>query len=407
MGSRTGKGGTHDLTGNATVLKQINMVRVLNHLRVFGPASRADLARKTGLDAKTLTNLSARLLADGLTVCGKAAVSGRGRPAEKLSVNPDAALAIGVDLGASQVSVVLVDLAGNVRRKSREEFSVSRTKAYLLRKASAVAREMIASLNRAQQRAFVGVGLSIPGLLDRGKGMVVDSVNIRGFTNVPVVSLLQGALHCRVILEESSRAMALAEIWFGPRSERQDFICVDLGFGIGMGVVHDGLLYRGAHELAGEIGHTIVRPNGARCRCGKRGCLETVASGRALGEFAKGLRLKESVSSSNGARVLCEAAAAGDAKAGRAIRKAGESIGMAVANLVNLFDPGRVVLNGGLVQAGRLLTDPLKKAVEEYSISPPGARCPVEASELGNLAGAMGAAMLPMRLYFEFDNIRF
>jgi len=404
---QAGNSGIHDLTGNAAVLKEINTVRVLNHLRQSGPASRAQLARVTGLDAKTITNVGNRLLKEGLALRRKALICGRGRPAEKLSLNPDAALAVGVDFGASQVSVVLVDLQGNLRKtRFRQEFGSPKGKAFLLKKSGAAVKELIASLERAQRRTIAGVGLSVPGLLDRSKGVVHNSVNIRGFKNVPIVDLFKKRLRCPVILEESSRAMALAEIWFGPPQFRRDFICVDLGFGIGMGVVHDGLLYRGANELSGEIGHTVVQPDGARCRCGKRGCLETVASGKALGELAKRIALKRYGISSKGAKAICEAAVAGNARAREAIEKAGESIGIAVANLINLFDPGRVILNGGLVKAGALLTEPLRRAAKKHSIRPFDKRCPIEVSELGDLAGAMGAAMLVLRSYFEFDNIR-
>lgn len=400
-------GGMHPLTGNAAVLQRVNTVRLLNRLRLGGPASRAELARATGLDAKTISNLSGRLLRDRLVVTRQAVARGRGRPAEELALNPEAALAVGVDFGASQVSVVVLDLAGKVRKRFHQEFGAARGKTFLLRRTGEAVRALIGSLTARERRALAGVGVSVPGLVDRQTGRVRNSVNIPGFRNVPLRALLEKRLGLPVILEEASRSMALAEIWFGPARARQDFICVDLGYGIGMGVVHGGLLYRGANEMGGEIGHTVVNPGGAVCRCSKRGCLETVASGRALGAMAKELPLKKYGIRSLGAKALCEAARAGDRKAARAIRKAGEAIGIAVANLVNLFDPGRVVLNGGLVKAGPRLTDPVRATADALAISPFNERCPVEVSTLGECAGAMGAAMLPLRLFFEFDNIRF
>lgn len=396
----------HDLTGNATVLKEINTVRVLNRLRFSGPASRARLSRRTRLDAKTITNVCNRLLKDGLILRRKPVAAGRGRPAERLSLNADAVLAVGVDFGASQVSVVLIDFRGQVRAKFRQEFDSPKGKAFLLKRTTDAVRELVAPLDRPLRKAIIGVGLSVPGLLDRRKGLVHNSVNIRGFRNVPIVGLFRKRLRLPVILEEASRTMALAEIWFGPRPQPRDFVCVDLGFGIGMGVVHDGLLYRGANELSGEIGHTVIQPHGARCSCGKRGCLETVAAGKALGGVARRLPLKKYGIASSGARAVCEAADAGDRRARKAIENAGEAIGIAVANLINLFDPGRVILNGGLVKAGRLLTAPLRKAAQAHAVNSSGRICPVVVSELGDFAGAMGAAMLPMRTYFEFDNIR-
>jgi len=404
--SRTGdmalrRDGVHDLTGNAAVLREVNTVRILSRLRRAGPSSRADLARATGLDAKTITNLTEALVRESLVLQGLPAAPRRGRPAEVLSLNPDAASAVGVDFGASQVSAVLLDFAGGVRMRFREEYAAPRGRAHLLRRAVAAARQMIESLPAPARKGLAGVGISVPGLLDRSRGIVKSSVNIPGFRDVPVVRIFERELHLPVILEEASRAMALGEVWFGAGNGCADFICVDLGYGIGMGIVHDGLLYRGANEMSGEIGHTVVRPGGARCRCGKRGCLETVASGKALAHLARTM-----LRSRGGARALCEAARAGNSRALRVVRDAGEAIGVAVANLINLFDPGRIVLNGGLVRAGDLLVQPIREAVREHVVARVGRECPVEVSAVGDLAGAMGAAMLPLRSFFEFDNIR-
>jgi len=405
--TRTGVAGVQRLTGNAAVLKQVNTVRVLNHLRLHGPASRAELARATGLDAKTIGTVAGRLLGDGVAVGRRAVAGARGRPARRLALNPEAALAVGVDFGARQVSVAMVDLAGEVRYRFHEEFGAPKGKAFLLRRTSKVVLDLLDSLAARERRSIAGVGVSVPGLLDRRAGMVHKSVNIRGFREVKLAPILEEQLGLSVFLEEASRSMALAEVWFGAAHARKDFICVDLGYGIGMGVVHDGLLYRGANEMSGEIGHTVVRPSGELCRCGKRGCLETVASGRVLDGLAKELPLKKYGVRSKGAQAVCESALAGDRRAARAIRRAGEAIGVAVANVVNLFDPGRVVLNGGLVKAGRPLIEPLRETARALCISPFKKACPVEVSGLGDCAGAMGAAMLPMRSFFEFDNIRF
>jgi N-acetylglucosamine repressor len=403
---KTPIGGVQTLTGNAAVLKQINTVRLLNHLRVNGPSSRAQLARATGLDAKTITNLSNRLLKDELVQCGETVTSGRGRPAERLGINPDAALAVGVDIGASQITIVLSDLAGNIRGRFKEEFRAPKGKAALIRRASTAVHTRIDALAPALKCAVRGVGVAVPGMLDRAKGVVVHSVNIPGFQDVPIVDMLHSEFGLPVELEESSRAMAVAEIWFATREERRNFACVDLGYGIGMAMVSDGMLYRGANELAGEIGHTVVVSDGKECQCGRVGCLETVASGRAIGEMASRLPLKTLGIKAAGAQAVCQAADAGNPEAIKVLRKAGEYIGVAVANMINLFDPGRVILNGGLVNAGELLIDPLRIAVREHTISPLDTTCPVEVSPLGEYAGAMGAAMLPLRAFFEFDNIR-
>jgi len=396
----------NNLTGNATVLKRVNRVRALNRLRFGGPASRAQLARATGLDAKTITNVIGELLRERLVTPREPNAVGRGRPAERLAINPDAAIGIGVDFGAGQVTVAAVDLEGNTRQRLREEFSAPKEARFLMRRAVAAVEQCIASLPPPQRRRLAGIGLAVPGILDRSGGIVRRAVNIPGFHNVPIVAEFQKRFSVPVVLEEASRAAALAEIWFGSGPRRRDFICLDLGYGIGMGVVHDGWLYRGANEMGGEIGHTIVQPGGARCTCGKRGCLETVASGKALGEAARKLPLKELGIESHGARAVSDAAGAGHEPARHTLTQAGRAIGMAVANVVNLFDPQQVILNGGLTKSGPLLIDAIRRTAASHMIHPRGRRCPIELSRLGDCAGALGAAMLPMRAYFEFDNIR-
>ena len=181
---------------------------------------------------------------------------------------------------------------------------------------------------------------------------------------------------------------------------------MDLGFGIGMGMVHDGRLYRGAHEMSGEIGHTVVVPDGAECTCGKRGCLETIASGHALGRAAARILDNKPGFREASAKALTQAALNGNVRGEQALRRAGEAIGMAIANLVNLLDPGQIILNGGLVKAGPMLVDPIVEAVREHAMARLEKAYPIRVSAVGELAGAMGAAMLPLRKFFEFENIR-
>jgi len=359
------------------------------------------------LDAKTLTNVSARLLGENLIGCRDAVVAGRGRPAEIIFINPHAAYGVGIDLGSQQVTGVVVDMAGNVPWRIRREFESPRDKNFLLKQADQVVAELFDSLGKSAGKKVRGIGFCVPGFLDRRRGLAVESVNIRGFKNVPVGRLFQRRFKQPVFLEESSRMMAMAELWFAKRDFESHFICVDLGVGIGMGIVHNGIMYRGSRERSGEIGHTVVEPRGLQCLCGKRGCLETVASGSGLARHAEKINLSKRGIKSKGAKAIYEAAVSGDTQAQEVLTKAGEYIGLAIANVINLFDPDRVILNGGLVTAGNRIVDPLRRAVKAHSMKTTGGGCRVEVSELGQSAGAMGAAMLPLMSFFEFENIKF
>ena len=150
----------------------------------------------------------------------------------------------------------------------------------------------------------------------------------------------------------------------------------------------------------------MVVPDGAECTCGKRGCLETVASGRALGVAAGRILRKRSGARFSSAKALHDAALDGNTRAKRALHSAGKAIGIAIANFANLFDPGQIILNGGLVKSGPMLVDPLVEAVCEHTMIRSEEAYPVRVSSVGEFAGAMGAAMLPLRRFFEFDHIR-
>ena len=396
---------TNTLIGNPKVLKKVNRVRVMNCLNSGGSASRAQLARVTGLDGKTITNICNNLLADELIV-PKETVSGlRGRPPEVLSINNDAAFAIGVDFAAQQVTGLIIDLGGNVKTRIRREYDLPGSKDFLLKEIEAVITELLNTIDSKTRRKIKAIGLCVPGFIDKSAGIVVQSVNIQGFNDVPIVEIIQKKFSFDVNLEESSRAMALAEMWFGDRT-RNSFLCIDLGYGIGMGIIENGLLYQGANGRSGEIGHTIVQPEGRICRCGRRGCLETVASGRALAEMASEVGITQACPEKGTAKAVYESAKAGNTKAQGVLNKAGQYIGIAIANAINLLDPQAVVLNGGLINAGEMLIGPLKEAVAQHSISFSDLSCKIEESRIGLDASALGAAMLPLRVFFEFENIK-
>jgi len=397
----------NNLIGNPAVLKQVNMVRILHRLRFCGRTSRAQLARETGLDAKTITNLCNSLLSDGLVESVRVAANGRGRPAEQLSINTCAAYGIGVDVGAQQVTALVIDLQGNTLASWHEGYGLAKSKDFLLKKVYVAVTKLLSDMSERRRKRIKGIGIGIPGFLKRKEGIVIQSVNIAGFKDVAIVDIIEKKFGFVVSLEESSRAMARGEIWFGGKSAPGNFICIDLGYGIGMGIVQNGLLYCGSNEISGEIGHTVVQPRGQECRCGKRGCLETIASGKALGELAEKLETARYSIKTKGAKAVYEAAVSGDIRAKKALRKAGHYIGIAIANAINLLDPESVILGGGLVRAGSLLVDPVREAVKEHSIGRFNTSCDIEISSLGEYGGALGLAMLPLRRYFEFENIRF
>ena len=375
------------LSGNAAVLKKINRTRLLNNLWNNRACSRTSLAETTGLDKKTITNLCNSLYSDGFIRIQDAESRGKGRPPQTISLNPDAACSIGIDVGGGHVSAVLMDFAGNILDSFTRKDTFFRNDSVMetvKESVTALLRSPTGNLSRIQ-----GIGICIPGLLNCEKGIVIRSVNLKELEGIPVVEELSGEFGLPVFLEEASRSMALAEIWFGGRYGSDDFIVADLGVGIGLGIVHQGKLYRGAHESSGELGHIVVQPEGRTCSCGKRGCLETVASGKAIYEasiMVSGEKNRE--------RELF-------------IQKAGSYAGMALANVINILDPDEIILQGGLTELGETFLKPLKESAVMHSLAGKELLPRIRLSELKDNAGAMGAGILPLRSFFEMENIRF
>jgi N-acetylglucosamine repressor len=385
--------GAGEVEGALGMLRRRNAVSLLRKIRTAGVCSRAELARCTGLDPKTVTNLT-KLLAQAGTIrsAGLESSSG-GRPAESLELKPDGAYAMGVDLGSDQLRVVLVDLAGSIVNSMTAPVKDRTDAAALLGQVDGAIRAMLGKAGPVCRKKLIGLGFASPGFVDRKKGVVGDAVNLPGWRDIPIRDLLQKRFQLAVSVEESSRATALGELWFRKGATMEDFISLDLGYGIGIGIISNGRLHYGVSETAGEIGHTTVKPNGAPCHCGKRGCLETVCSGAALA----------GLSGYPSARDAAAAAEAGDSQAKHVFAEAGKYLGIAVSNVINILNPGLLILNGGLCGANEFILGPFKQSLKDRTLARSLASVTIERTTLGNLAGALGAASLPLSPLFEID----
>lgn len=392
------------LIGNSAVLKKVNKVRLLNELWFNCSISRASLSRRTGLDAKTITNICNELLAEKLIFLDEVVVSGRGRPSGMLKLNPRAMYSVGIDIGASHITAIIIDFAGNVIDRQTILFMPIKTRDYIVKKLKPIIDQLI---NGFQHKGKIkAIGLSFPGFLDRENGKIINSVNFNKIADFQIVSHIEKMTGLPVFLDESSRMMALGELWFGEHGDVDNFICVDLGYGIGMGIVQNGLLYRGFNEISGEIGHIMIDPDGKKCRCGKKGCLETIAGGKVFYDMALKLNLDKYGINSFGGRAIFEAAEKNDKRAVDVLQKVGYSIGIAIANVITLIDPGFVIVGGGLMNASKYILEPMQNAVQEHSVSSLRKNPKVMLSKLGEDLCAMGASIVPIKEYFEFENIR-
>ncbi len=379
---------------------------VLSFIRGKGQASRGEIALEFAMDKKAVSVMVDGLLSDGiLTVSGLShpgSEAVRGRRCELLAINGDHSAFIGIDLGATHVTGVLSDLAGAVIERAYFEVRPGLPVELILDQMKSITARL---LSRERETGGVrAVGVCVPGFVHPAAGVSLVAENIPGWRDVRIREIFQSAIGRPVALEDASRAFAAAERWLGRWRGLRDFIALDLGYGIGMGMYAAGVLHTGSAWKSGEIGHTVVDPDGIPCACGNHGCLETVASGRAIArQAAEGIRAGRSVllrdlthgdAQSVTAQDVALAAGMNDAFSTGLLQAAGRAVGLALANAVNLLNPSVVVLGGGLVSAGSALTDALASSLARCTM--PGIRedMRLEVSELGPDASARGMALL-------------
>lgn len=253
------------------------------------------------------------------------------------------------------------------------------------------------------------VGLAIPGPVNPRTGVVVIATNLKGWENLPLGPRLTEKLGCPIVVGNDANLAAVGEWKFGAAAGYHDVLYLTVSTGIGGGVITDDRLLLGVNGLAAEVGHVLADPEGERCNCGQRGCLETVAAGpaiarRAIAQLQAGAAPESSLRAFNDGDVthlttlqIGQAAAAGDAFARQQIKASGERIGRGIASMLALFNPAVVVVGGGVSFSGELFMTPLREAVASSGLPETYWRgMPIVPAALGDDAGLIGAAAAAM-----------
>jgi predicted NBD/HSP70 family sugar kinase len=381
-----------------TSLREGNRKRVIDALRERGTASRADLARITGLSRSTVSTIVAGLLDSGLVSERDGKRDGRdgaqeshaGRPPVMVSLNSSAGLVIGIDFGHRHLRVAVSDLAHQVLAETWRELDVDHSADRGLAAASDFVDHVLAEADADRSRV-IGVGMGLPAPIDRATGTVLASAILPGWVGVDAAAEAGRRLGLPVEVENDANLGALAESVWGAGQGRSEVAYIKVATGIGAGLISRGHLNHGIDGTAGEIGHTVLVEGGPVCRCGNRGCLETLASTRAIAELLSASRGEEVTT-----RSLLELCAAGDPAAQRLIGDAGRAIGIAVANLCNLLNPQCVIVGGDLSAAGDLLLEPIRDSVARNAIPSAVDRLEIVPGLLGDRAELLGALALVM-----------
>jgi len=347
-------------SGNRRVELSENAIRILHVLQMRKTAARVDIAEACNLSATTVTSVTAALLEQGfiLELESTEEGRGRGRPRVLLGIRPEALSFAGIKVSPDAITVSITSFTGHriaecsnriAARRYRSEELVELLKSHLY--------ELLARSNMSID-GISGLGIGIPGYVNHRTGVVNWSPVIFE-EEINFQQQLESQIDCPVSVDNDANAATLGERWFGLGAGVNNFIVVTVEHGVGMGAVVNGELLRGRSGYAGEFGHTKIVPNGALCRCGRRGCLEAYVADFAIVKEARTIRpdhfRSKDTSLTTQLEGIADQARAGDTAYMQIFKHAGNMLGIGIANLVNVLCPAKIILSGSRYAACQCL----------------------------------------------------
>jgi len=385
-----------------------NRAALLSKLFLEGPLTRQDLARGTGLSQPAVSNVVADLIAAGLVMDAGALESDGGRPSMRLRVAPRFALVAGVDVGETRVRVELFDLSMALLASADYPIDAARPDPVT------VVHHIVAGLGAVTDKAGVprsellGVGVGVSGVVVQDREAVVYAQTL-GWDGVPLERMIRAEVDVPLHIDNGAKTQGQAEMWFGAGRGARHAVFALVGSGVGATVVSDGATYRGVASSAGEWGHTTLVYGGRACRCGARGCLEAYVGAEGIIERYREARRGRAVPGADEESQINALLAAADRSetAQRVLDETAGYLGAGVANLINLFNPERVVLGGwaGLALGARLLPA-IRAAAAAQALRKPFEQASIELGQLGVDAVALGAATLPVAQLLSAGGVR-
>lgn len=309
---------------------------------------------------------------------------------------------IGVDIGGTNIKIALVDAEGKIiysnttptRAEMGYEAGVNNIKQAI--------KDLMQDANQTT-KTIESIGFGLPGQIDYKNGIVKNLPNIPGWVDIPLAKIIEEEFSIETKLDNDVRCAALGELYFGAGKGCENLVCITVGTGIGSGIVLNGKLVRGATNAAGEIGHIkMTMGEGPLCGCGDYGCFEAYASGPAIVTMAKeyisgGKSAKYKEMAADGIitpYIVAQAAMQGDAVSIQIFKQMGKIIGLGLASVVNLLNPEKIIIGGGVADAGDLLLEPIRKTLKDRAMPIQAEAVSVVPAQLANTAGVIGASLL-------------
>jgi predicted NBD/HSP70 family sugar kinase len=369
--------------------------------------SQAEIAKALQLQPSTVLRITADFIQEELIVqmgLGKSNSKG-GRRATLLELNKEGAFAVGVDLNSEEIIAVIMNFVGAVVGEIRKPCPSDRGSVKVMEVLKEAIQELLASHSSSVGK-IVGIGVSVPGKVNSHEGMSLYAVNFKDWHNVPIARKLEEDFQLPVYIEHDMRSMAFGEMWFG--KAHGNMLCLGLRDGVGLGLVLNGELYRGSNQAAGDFGHVIVEPDGPQCSCGRKGCLETLASEKAILKKVRDYARREQLSSIEGIAVdevdisvIYGAFKRGDHMIVKFVQEAANYLGRALCDQARVLDPQIIVIGGHILASSHEFLQMVRSTFTSMQPNYADFVPKIESAAFGEKSIAIGSASQIMSRLFK------
>ncbi|MBM7645171.1 glucokinase-like ROK family protein [Scopulibacillus daqui] len=398
------------LAGSFQLMKSLNRSLILNTIRTEGPISRAEIAKLTKLTPPTVSNIVKELIDSDIVIESNQGESRGGRKPTMLVINGKNFFVIGIEVSPASIYSVITNLNAKIIDSVSIDIHHPITNESLLSFLSKSVKQLLDKNNWINREHILGIGVAMHGIVDIENGISIYAPGLK-LRNIPIKEHLESEFNLTVKVDNDANSMALGEAWFGHGYDIGDFVCVNVGQGIGAGIIINGKLLHGNEFLSGEIGHMTIDIDGPKCSCGNYGCLEALAAGPYLAERAKkqlAMGEKSMLIHMTGhnldkltGELIYEAASQGDPFSINVLKETGKYLGIGLSNLIHTINPSCIIMGGGVTKSGHILLDSLKETIKQRGLTEQAKSTQVMLTKLGDQAAVIGAVCLVLvELFF-------
>ncbi|MFC7393942.1 ROK family transcriptional regulator [Scopulibacillus cellulosilyticus] len=398
------------LAGSFQLMKSLNRSLILNKIRTEGPISRAEIAKQTKLTPPTVSNIVKELIDSDIVIESNQGESRGGRKPTMLIINAKNFFVIGIDVSPTSIYSVITNLNAGIIDSVFIDIIHPVTNESLLSLLSNSVKQLLNQNKQINHEHILGIGVAMHGIVDIENGIAIYAPGLK-LRNIPIKEHLESEFNMTVKIENDANSMALGEAWFGNGYDIGDFVCVNVGQGIGAGIIINGKLLHGNEFLSGEIGHMTIDIDGPKCSCGNYGCLEALAAGPYIAERAKKqlvmgeesmlIEMTDNNLDQLTGELINQAALQGDQFCIKLLKQTGKYLGIGLSNLIHIVNPSCIIMGGGVTKSGDILLDSIKDTISQRGLTDQAKATQVMLTKLGDQAAVIGAVCLMLvELFF-------